>query len=151
MKSRCIIAIFWLLLSSYVAYASYHLGLGTGGKPGAGFFPFGAALAIGAIALLRLSGVGNDAASDIKRATSGDQWQKIFFVVAGMLAYAFLLDSLGFAISTFLLLAFYLKYVAAQAWRLSVSFAVIAALGAHLFFDVLLHAQLPRGLLALLI
>ena len=150
MKSRCIIAIFWLLLSSYVAYAAYQLGLGTGGKPGAGFFPFGAALAIGAIALLRLCGVGHDA-SEIKTATSGDQWQKIFYVVAGMLAYAFLLDSLGFAVSTFLLLAFYLKYVAAQAWRLSVSFAVIAAFGAHLFFDVLLHAQLPRGLLALLI
>ena len=68
-----------------------------------------------------------------------------------MLAYVLLLESLGFAISTFLLLAFYLKWVAAQAWRLSVSFAVLAALGAHLFFDVLLRAQLPRGLLALLI
>ena len=150
MKSHCIIAIFWLLLSVYIAYASYQLGLGTGGKPGAGFFPFGAALAIGAIALLRLSGISHEA-SDIKTATTGDQLKKIFYVVAGMLAYALLLDSLGFAVTTFLLLAFYLKYVAAQAWRLSVSFAVIAALGAHLFFDVLLHAQLPRGLLALLI
>ena len=150
MKSHCIIAIFWLLLSVYIAYASYQLGLGTGGKPGAGFFPFGTALAIGAIALLRLSGISHET-SEIKTATTGDEWKKIFYVVAGMLAYALLLDSLGFVITTFLLLAFYLKYVAAQAWRLSVSFAVIAALSAHLFFDVLLHAQLPRGLLALLI
>lgn len=150
MKRESIIASFWLLLSIYVAYASYQLGLGAGGKPGAGFFPFGTALAIGAIALLRLIGVNRDAV-ETKPATSSSEWRKIIYVVAGMLAYALLLDSLGFAISTFLLLAFYLKYVAAQAWRLSVSFAVIAALGAHLFFDVLLHAQLPRGLLALLI
>ena len=150
MKSHYVIAIFWLLLSSYVAYASYQLGLGTGGKPGAGFFPFGTALAIGAIALLRLSGVIQEN-SDTKMGTTGDEWKKIFYVVAGMLAYALLLDPLGFVTTTFLLLAFYLKYVAAQAWRLSVGFAVIAALSAHLFFDVLLHAQLPRGLLALLI
>lgn len=150
MKRQSIIAIFWLLLSFYVAYASYQLGLGTGGKPGAGFFPFGAALAIGAIALLRLIGVNREAVEAMP-ATSTGEWRKIIYVVAGMLAYALLLDSLGFAISTFLLLAFYLKCVAAQAWRLSVSFAVIAALSAHLFFDVLLHAQLPRGLLVLLI
>ncbi len=150
MNRQAIIAIFWLLFSFYVAYASYRLGLGTGGKPGAGFFPFGAALAIGAIALLRLIGVNRDVVETMK-ATSTSEWRKIIHVVSGMLAYALLLDTLGFAISTFLLLAFYLKYVAAQAWRLSVSFAVIAALGAHLFFDVLLHAQLPRGLLALLI
>ncbi len=150
MNRQAIIAIFWLLFSFYVAYASYRLGLGTGGKPGAGFFPFGAALAIGVIALLRLIGVNRDVVETMK-ATSTSEWRKIIHVVAGMLAYVLLLDSLGFAISTFLLLAFYLKYVAAQAWRLSVSFAVIAALGAHLFFDVLLHAQLPRGLLALLI
>ena len=60
MKRHSIIAIFWLLLSLYIAYASYQLGLGTGGKPGAGFFPFGTALAIGAIALLRLSGVSHE-------------------------------------------------------------------------------------------
>jgi putative tricarboxylic transport membrane protein len=150
MKRQSIIAIFWLLLAFYVAYASYQLGLGSGGKPGAGFFPFGTALAIGAIALLRLVGVNREAV-EAMRATSAGEWRKIIYVVAGMLAYALLLDSLGFAISTFLLLAFYLKCVAAQAWRLSVSFAVIAALSAHLFFDVLLHAQLPRGLLALLI
>lgn len=150
MKRQSIIAIFWLLLSFYVAYTSYQFGLGTGGKPGAGFFPFGTAVAIGIIALLRLIGVNRDAA-ETKNATTAQEWQKIIYVVAGMLAFALLLDSLGFAISTFLLLAFYLKCVAAQAWRLSVSFAVLAALSAHLFFDVLLHAQLPRGLLALLI
>ena len=150
MKRQSIIAICWLLLSFYVAYASYRLGLGTGGKPGAGFFPFATALAIGVIALLRLIGVNRDAVETIK-ATSTREWKKIICVAAGMLSYALLLDSLGFAICTFLLLVFYLKCIAAQAWRLSVSFAVMAALGAHLFFDVLLHAQLPRGLLALLI
>ena len=71
MNRQSIIGFFWLLLSFYVAYASYQLGLGTGGKPGAGFFPFGAALAIGAIALLRLIGVNRDA---VETKPSNQHW-----------------------------------------------------------------------------
>ncbi len=149
MKRESIIAIFWLLLSCYIVYGSYQLGLGTAGRPGAGFFPFGMALAIAVIALLRLTGVNRDATVS-KKATSADEWRKITCVVAGMFAYLLLLDPLGFALSTFLLLAFYLKLVAAQPWQRSLIFAASTALGAHLFFDVLLRAQLPRGLLALL-
>ena len=149
MKIDSIIACFWLLLSLYLAYASYQLGLGSAGRPGAGFFPFGAALAIGIIAIFRLIGV-SPVQRETMLATSTLEWKKIIAVVAGMLAYAVLLDDVGFAICTFLLLAFYLKIVAAQPWQKSLVFAAVTALGAHLFFDVLLRAQLPRGLLAFL-
>lgn len=149
MKRDSIIAIFWLLLAFYVAYASYQLGLGAGGRPGAGLFPFGAALSIGLIALLRLIGVNRDV-SEAKLAISPEEWRKIFSMVAGMVAFALLLDLLGFAICTFLLLTFYLKIIAAQPWQRSFIFAGATAVGAHLFFDVLLRAQLPRGLLAFL-
>ena len=150
MKKELIIACFWLLLSIYLAGASYQLGLGGGGRPGAGFFPFGTALAIGIIALLRLIGI-NHHTTESTTTTSADEVKKIIYVVAGMLAYALLLDALGFVICTFFLLAFYLKIVAAQRWRLSLIFAVATSLIAHLCFDVLLRAPLPRGLLALLI
>ena len=149
MKKESTIAIIWLLLAGYLTYASYQLGLGGGGRPGAGFFPFGAALAIGVIAIFRLIGVSPEQ-PEATIATSTLEWKKIIAVVAGMFTYALLLDGLGFAICTFLLLAFYLKFVAAQPWRTSLTFATVAAMSAHLFFDVLLHAQLPRGLLAFL-
>jgi hypothetical protein len=68
-----------------------------------------------------------------------------------MLAYALLLDVLGFSLCTFLLLAFYLQIVALQRWTLSLGFALAAALASHLFFDLLLNAQLPRGILASLL
>ena len=149
MKKESIISCFWLLLSIYLAYASYQLSLGSGARPGAGFFPFGAALAIGVIVLFRMIGVSPER-GEATIATSTLEWKKITYVVAGMLAYALLLDSLGFAICTFLLLAFYLKIVATQTWRLSLVFAGGTSLLAHVFFDILLRAQLPRGLLALL-
>ena len=71
----------------------------------------------------------------------------VLAVLAGMVAYVLLLDLLGFLLCTFLLLAFYLKVIAARSWRMSATFAATVALMSHLFFDVLLNAQLPRGLL----
>ncbi len=136
------------MLSLYLAIESHRLGLSTGNRPGPGFFPFGAAAAIGIIAGVRL--VKNSrrrAAAEVAESVGGGEAHLVLAVIAGMLAYVLLLDVLGFLLCTFLLVAFYLKVVAAQAWRVSASFAAAVALLSHLFFDVLLNAQLPRGLL----
>jgi putative tricarboxylic transport membrane protein len=146
MKRELVISGVWLLLSCYGSIASYKLGLGAGGRPGPGFFPFGAALAIGVIALVRLLRAQREAAS-AAFATTASEWRRIACVIGGMLAYALLLDVLGFSICTFLLLAFYLQIVALQRWTLSLGFALAVALASHLFFDLLLNAQLPRGIL----
>ena len=69
-------------------------------------------------------------------------------VIAGIIAYAVLLDTLGFVVCTFLLVAFYLKVIAARRWLVSLCFAAAVALTSHFFFDVLLKAELPRGLLS---
>jgi putative tricarboxylic transport membrane protein len=150
MKKEIIIATFWLLLAFYLSVAAYQLGLGAFGRPGPGFFPFGAAIAIGLIALARLLRARRQTPS-ATLATPASQWRKIACIILGMLAYGFLLEPLGFALCTFFLMAFYLKIIALQRWRPSLGFAVAVALLAHLFFDVLLNAQLPRGILDLLL
>ena len=146
MKKNFLIFAFWLFFAFYLAVASYKLGLGAGGRPGPGFFPFGAAIAIAVIAVLRVL----TPRSETTVATTSIGWCKIVCVISGMMAYAFLLEPLGFALCTFLLMAFYLRVVASQRWRLTVSFAFTIALLSHLFFDVLLNAPLPRGIVAAL-
>ncbi len=146
MKKEPIISAFWLLLALYLSVAAYQLGLGAVGRPGPGFFPFGAALAIAVIALFRLLRAwGEKPAATL--ATSGSEWRKIACVIAGMTLYTLLLEPVGFALCTFLLMLFYLKIIALQRWQLSFGFAFAVALLAHLFFDLLLNAQLPRGIL----
>ena len=54
MKREIINCGFWLLLSFYLTVESYRLGLSTGNRPGPGFFPFIATIAIGSIAAFRL-------------------------------------------------------------------------------------------------
>ncbi|HEX9454925.1 MAG TPA: tripartite tricarboxylate transporter TctB family protein [Candidatus Binatia bacterium] len=146
MKTELIVSGFWLLLAAYLVFAADKLGLGAIGRPGPGFFPFGAAIAVAVITSIRLLRARNQEPPVIL-ATRPSEWRKIGYVVCGMAAFAFLLDSLGFALCTFLLMLFYLKIIALQRWQLSVGFALVVALLAHLFFDVLLNAQLPRGIL----
>ncbi len=147
MRKELVISGFWLLLSLYLAIESHRLGLSTGNRPGPGFFPFGAAAAIAILSAFRLvKNFRRRAAAEVAE-SAGSEAHLVLGVIAGMVAYVFLLDVLGFLLCTFLLVAFYLKVIAARAWRVSASFAAAVALGSHLFFDVLLNAQLPRGLL----
>jgi putative tricarboxylic transport membrane protein len=145
-KKELTISTLWLLLALYLCLAAYKLGLGAAGRPGAGFFPFGAAMAIAVLALFRLLRARSEKPA-ATLATTGSEWRKIACVIVGMTAYAFLLEPLGFAVCAFLLMAFYLKVIALQRWQLSLGFAFTVALLAHIFFDLLLNAQLPRGIL----
>lgn len=146
MKKELFISTFWLLLALYLSVAAYKLSLGAFGRPGPGFFPFGAATVIGVITLSRLIGARGKKPA-VTLATSGSQWRKIACVIVGMVLFAFLLEPLGFAVCTFFLMVFYLKIIALQRWQLSLRFAFAVALLAHFFFDLLLNAQLPRGIL----
>ena len=152
MKREIIICTFWLLLSCYLSAESHRLGLSTANRPGPGFFPFIAAIGMGLIAAFRLVNIiRNNSSDDNPEPGIAGEIRLVLYVVAGMTAYAFLLDLLGFLFCTFLLVAFYLKVIAARRWPATLSFAAAVALASHFFFDVLLKAEMPRGLLSWLI
>lgn len=83
--------------------------------------------------------------------TTSSEWRKIACMILGMAAYALLLEPIGFALCTLVLMVFYLKVIALRRWPLSLGFACAVAVLSHLFFDKLLNAQLPRGMLAALL
>ena len=152
MKKENLASGFWLLLALYLAVESYRLGLSAGNRPGPGFFPFGAAVAIAIIAFFRfLKHVRQNAALDSSESAARSEARLVVYVIAGMFAYALLFDVLGFFLCTFFLVGFYLKGVAVRSWLVSLSFAIAVALVSHLFFEVLLNAPLPRGMMDWLI
>jgi putative tricarboxylic transport membrane protein len=151
-KREIAICSFWLLFSFYLSFESYRLGLVTTNRPGPGLFPFIAAVGIGLIAALRLiNGIRITTPEERSESNMGAEGWLVLYIIAGMTAYAFMLEPLGFVLCTFLLVAFYLKIIAARRWPVTVIFAAAVALASHLFFDVLLRAELPRGLLHWLI
>jgi putative tricarboxylic transport membrane protein len=152
MKREIIICCFWLLLSFYLSIESYRLGLSTANRPGPGLFPFIATTGIGLIAVFRLvNSIRKSSPDENAEPGLAGESRLVAYVVAGMIAYAFALNFLGFLFCTFLLVSFYLKVIAGRGWVLTLTFAAAVALASHVFFDVLLKAELPRGLLSWLI
>ena len=152
MKREIIICGFWLLLSFFLSVESYRLGLSTANRPGPGFFPFIATIGIGLISAFRLiNSIRKRPPENHSEPGIAGEARLVLYVIAGMTAYALLLDLLGFLFCTFLLVVYYLKVIAARRWLVTLSFATAVALTSHLFFDVLLKAELPRGLLTWLI
>ena len=148
MKRETIICSFWLLFAFYLSFESYRLGLSAANRPGPGLFPFIAAAGIGLIAALPWASSVRASAPDENPASGiAGEGRLVLYVIAGMAAYVFLLDLLCFLLCTFLLVAFYLKVIAARRWPVTLTFAAAVAVASHVFFDVLLKAELPRGML----
>ena len=148
MKKEFLAAGFWLLFSAYASVEALRLRLGSGNKPGPGFFPFGAAIAVGIIALSRLVKARGEAPStNMAGGSAASETKKILCAVGGLVAYALFLESLGFLLCTFILIALFLKAVAGRSWLSTLSFALSVTLTAHLIFNVALRAQLPSGVL----
>ena len=76
MKTELIISGFWLLLAAYLVFAADKLGLGAIGRPGPGFFPFGAAIAVAIITSIRLLRARHQEPPVIL-ATRPSEWRKI--------------------------------------------------------------------------
>ena len=149
MKREIVICSFWLVLSFYLSVESYGLGLSTINRPGPGFFPFIAAAGIGLIAAFRLiNTIRRRPPDNHSEPDMAGEARLALYVIAGMIAYALLLDPLGFFLCTLLLIAFYLRVIAARRWLVALGFAAAVALTSHFFFDVLLKADLPRGWLS---
>jgi hypothetical protein len=150
-KREIIVSSFWLTFAFFLGVESYRLGLSTANRPGPGFFPFVAAAGMGLLAIFRLAGSTRKSLTDDLELGFANDAGLVLYVIAGMIAYAFLLDLLGFPLCTFLLIAFYLKVIAARSWGAALSYAAVVALASHAFFDLLLRAELPRGVLGSLL
>jgi len=95
-KREPVICGFWLLLSLYSSIESYRLGLSAANRPGPGFFPLIAAAGIGVIAALRLIGSARAGVSaENSHFDIGGEAKLVLYVIAGMTAYAFLLEPFG--------------------------------------------------------
>ena len=138
---------FWLLFSIYVAIESYRLDLGNWHDPGPGYFPFGAALLFGCMALpVFIKSLKEVSASKgVSGAREKPRWQNVVLVLIAMVLYTFLLNTVGFVLCTFLIVVFFVKIVAQQRWTRSIMVALSMAVGSYLLFGLFLKAPLPEG------
>ena len=141
--------LFLLLFAIFIAVESYRLGLGEWNNPGAGTFAFGAALLLGIMSLsVFVKGLRKRSEKEISISDSERlQWQNVVSVLTGMIVYTFIFDKIGFILTTFLLMGFLLRVVTPQHWFVTILIAFFCAVGSYLLFNVLLGAELPKGIL----
>jgi len=125
------------------------LNLGTLHDPGSGFIFFWVGVimvGLSLIILLRAIRLERKA-GELKSLWSEVRWKKIISVLLALFVYAYAFTSLGFILSTFLLLIFLFKAVEPQKWSVAIMGAILSALIGYGVFQLWLGSQLPKGLL----
>ena len=139
------VALFWITLGLLVCYGATRLGVGTVTEPGSGFIFFWSGLILAVLSLMSLAeSFGND--EQANPGIGALNWQKIVLVLLALVLYGFLLERLGFVLTTFLLLSFLLGWIEDAHWGKSLGVASAAALGSVAIFELWLKIRLPHGI-----
>jgi putative tricarboxylic transport membrane protein len=145
-------SIFWLAVGMYTAVSAYQLGFGSFRRPGHGFIFFLASLFLIILSAIDLGGtfIGKPKTNEDKKEEPlwlGVRWGKILLVLIAIVVYVYLLNFLGFVLSTFLLMIFLFKTVEPTKWWIAVVSSVITIAIVYVVFNLLLKVPFPGGFL----
>jgi len=134
-----------------VCYGGVDLELGTLRDPGSGFMFFWVGMIMIGLSLsILVRAVKKTAvAGELKALWTEIRWKKIVSVLVALFLYAYAFTSLGFILTTILLLIFLFKSIEPQRWSWAILGAIISTLAAYGVFRLWLGSQLPRGLLGI--
>jgi putative tricarboxylic transport membrane protein len=141
----------WLLAGLSITIGSLSsLRIGTAHEPGPGLFPLIAGVSLSlfsCIILIKATFTRTSENKGLGELFVGLKWKDIGYVVAALLIYAAMLESIGFLLLTTLLLIYLFRAIEPQKWKLAIGLSILASLLSYLVFDRLLEGQLPRGFL----
>ncbi len=141
-------SIFWLVLSGYIVFQSYRLGIGSIKDPGPGFIFFYSAVFIGILSIIILVSSAVKAQKESEsNAFENVHWLKVLLPFAYILMYAITLERVGFTLSTFLIIFLFLKTVESKRWFTAIFAGAAASLCTYAIFELWLHVRLPKGFL----
>ncbi|HSR13900.1 MAG TPA: tripartite tricarboxylate transporter TctB family protein [Thermodesulfobacteriota bacterium] len=138
----------WLGLAVYICVEAVRLPLGSWRDPGPGFLPLGAGLGLALLSVVDLlrSNAGT-AKAPPGPWYSRERWKAVVLILLSLVAYSFLLDTLGFLVTTFLFLMLLFRFVEPQPWKIAIGGSALASVAAYVIFEVWLKTQLPPGIL----
>ena len=137
-----------LVIAGIALWQSFRVPMGNIRQPGPGFLPFwvGVILALLSAVLWFEASFRKPTAESVRFLSGEGKWPYVIAAGIALLIYTFLLEPLGFIISTFLLLIFLFRVIGKQKWWVGVTGSILVTFFTHLIFKVALKVQLPRGL-----
>jgi len=149
-RSQLAVSLVLVGWAAFLLIQSRHLSFGSLRVPQTGFFPTVLAILLLILAAI-LFGQGFVGAEPgrgpDKILTEG--WSRIGLTLAAMIAFALVLESLGFLLSTFFLMILLLRAIESQRWSKVVVVAVLTAIASYAIFGWILGIPLPGGLLGI--
>ena len=142
-------SLFFLAVSIIVFVGSVRLGLGTTHQPGPGFVTFGASGLLGILSLIAFL------RTVLKKGPGGEVlfrgilWWRVLFSCLAILVFALVMPTLGYLITTFLLMLFLYFMIHEQKWYWVIISSLLSSLGSYYLFSKLLNCQFPEGLFGL--
>jgi hypothetical protein len=147
-RKRFIESAVWLAVAALVAYKSVELELGTFTSPEAGFMPFLAALVLAFLGLLIFFQKDSSPREGDHEVSLPLNVTPTALIIASLLVvFVVLLKTLGYLISSFLLMMFLFRLAGNRKWMTVLLNSFLAATLSYLLFGVLLKLDLPEGVL----
>jgi hypothetical protein len=143
-------SLLWLILAIIICIESSRLSFGSFHNPGPGFLPLlvGLLLGIFSIIIFLQATLSGRPQEHIPPWVPRERWKKLIWVLVALFAYAICLETLGFLISTFLLLVFLFRAgIETQRWIYVIGGSAIASFSSYAVFELWLKTQLPKGFL----
>lgn len=137
----------WLLFAVYICVESLRLPLGSFRDPGPGFLPLLVGILLAALTIVSFSQARPSKAPESHKPWyPRKRWKNLIWILGALLAYAGILDALGFLISTFLLLVFLFRSsLEPRSWPWAIGGSLIASISCYVVFELWLRTQLPKG------
>jgi len=140
----------WMVAGFLFLRGSIELGLGSGGEPGPGFFPFLMAVFLVAFSAIHFI----SSLTKFRQIKSGDRfWPKrdgikrILFTAASLCGFVLALNTLGFVLTTFIFMFITLRFVEPQRWRTVLFVGSLTTVLSYSVFQIWLRSNLPEGFL----
>jgi putative tricarboxylic transport membrane protein len=138
----------WFFIGLLILIFSIPYGIGEVHAPETGFMPF-----YTGVTMCLLSAIIFIEATRARRGglrwenpLQGTLWEKPIIALTALVAYALLMDKLGFILATALLIGFLLRGIHPQKWIVVIAGALLTSLITYLVFQVWLKTQLPAGI-----
>jgi putative tricarboxylic transport membrane protein len=145
-KSNIAVAILLAGFAGWLLLEANKLIFGSIRVPQTGFFPkvLASLLLVLAIALL-IQSLRQPDGGESSEKIAPEGWIRIGATLATLIGFAFVLEWLGFLLSTFLLMVLLLRAIEPQKWLRVFVIALATSLIAYLIFSWLLNIPLPAG------
>lgn len=148
-KYNLISGFIWIILALLICLESLKLGMGSLRNPDAGLFPFFTAILMGFFSIILLLETlikkSQEKKEELVVWSKETLWKNIILTSLSLVAYALIMEKVGYLLTTLMFILFLFKAIEPQKWIVSILGAMVTVLLSYIIFTVWLQCQFPDG------